>query len=93
MDSRELSEWQAYYHVEGYGELMAWLRMGIVCHQIDRWNRVRGTPDPPLAFIPFAPQAIRRRSQSMQQQKVIMDRAMAGFARFDALNRQRRGGA
>jgi hypothetical protein len=54
MTSAELSEWQALYQLEPFGDLRADLRAGIVAATVANVNRAKGTsPAKPSQFMPL----------------------------------------
>lgn len=53
-DSRELSEWMAYYRLEPFGEFRADVRAGMVASTFANVHRKRGAqPFSPLDFLAF----------------------------------------
>lgn len=54
MDSREFSEWMAYYGIEPWGEDRADLRSGILASITANINRKKNTkPYSPIDFMPY----------------------------------------
>jgi hypothetical protein len=54
VDSRELSEWMAFYSLDPWGEQRADLRHGISCALFAAAHTEKGKPSPkPSEFMPF----------------------------------------
>jgi hypothetical protein len=54
ISSAELTEWEAYYQLEPFGELRGDLRAGIVASAIVNVMAELKTPLTPIAFMPYA---------------------------------------
>jgi hypothetical protein len=55
VDSRELSEWMAFYSLDPWGDQRADLRHGISCALFASAHTEKGKPSPkPCDFMPFA---------------------------------------
>lgn len=69
MDSRELSEWMAYFGIEPFGEERADLRAGIVASTIANVNRGKNTN--PFAPKDFMPNFGKPKEQTPEQMKTV----------------------
>ena len=78
IDSHELSEWQAYYTLDPFGEERADLRAGIIASVIANVNRdpKKGPPFKPSQFMPL----IEEEEKVEQTQEVQMS-VLASIAR------------
>ena len=77
MTAGELADWETYYTVDPFGERRADLRHGILCSLTDACHRAKGSPQPPRAYMPFAPGG--QKGQSIEDQKAIFAAAKAAF--------------
>lgn len=54
LDSREFSEWIAYYSIEPWGEESAWLRHGINTSALVNMQIAKGKTTSPIDYMPYA---------------------------------------
>lgn len=69
MDSREISEWMAYYSMDPFGEVRADYRMAMLCCLTANINRGKGQPSKISDYMPeFGP----KKPQTMEEMKTIL---------------------
>jgi len=79
LTSKDLAEWAAYDTIEPFGEERADFRTGIICSQLDACHRVKGSVQPPIAFMPFSEKP--QHSQTEASMKAIFRDAKRSFER------------
>lgn len=79
MSSRELTEWQMFYHIEPFGGERADLQAGIVASTIANVNRGKGSKVfSPADFMPFAEKP-RKKKQTEAEIEAALDRFAAAY--------------
>jgi hypothetical protein len=76
LDSRQLSDWLAFYAIEPFGDERADLRMAINTSMLANINRdanVRKQPFTELDFMPFVPKQIKQKIDHKQQSRMIRE--------------------
>ncbi len=68
--SRELSEWQAYYKMEPFGQQNDWLRSGTVAATIANVNRDAKKRPRPYESQDFIPQFIEEETEDKSWQQI-----------------------
>ena len=69
MDSREISEWMAYYSMDPFGEVRADYRMAMLACLTANINRGNGQPFKVSDFMPeFGP----KKQQTVQEMKALL---------------------
>lgn len=53
MTAQDLVEWESLYAVSPWGEDRAEMLHGLLCSVIDACHRTKGTPEPPIAYMPY----------------------------------------
>ena len=75
VDSRELSEWMAYYQLEPFGNVREDLQAGIVASTIANVNRGKNDKAfQPSDFMPF----MEKPEQTVDDMKAVMDAIAKG---------------
>lgn len=70
LDSRQLSEWMAYYSIEPWGEQPAYLRAGVVASTMANVMRgKKGRSFTPDEFMPKEPKRPAPKVQTVSEQK------------------------
>lgn len=69
IDSRELSEWMAYWRIEPFGE--EWLRNAVLCMTI---NRANGGKEPLQTWMPYRGAPIEPQSEA-KMESILMAHA------------------
>jgi hypothetical protein len=69
LDSREISEWMAYYSIDPFGEVRADYRMAMSCCLLANINRGKGQPFKVSDFMPeFGP----KKEQTVDEMKALL---------------------
>ena len=79
MDSYEIQEWIEYSKVEPL-EYRADLRAGMICAVVANAHRGKGKPFKPEDFMP---EIAKKKEQSWQQQKAVVEMLNAAFGGKD----------
>ena len=92
MDCEDLRQWIEYYKTSPWGQERADLRAGIIASTFANANRAkRSRAYKPEDFMPtFGGTARRRPTQSIAEQKAIVERILAGNARAQAKHDERK---
>lgn len=53
LTAEELTDWEAGYAIDPWGEERADLRNGILCSLTDACHRDKGSPSPPVEYMPY----------------------------------------
>lgn len=79
INSRELTEWMAYYSIEPWGSIVEGYRDALTCATIANSGLLQASPKT-LKKKPFHPEDFllnkKKPKQTLQQQKLIMERNM-----------------
>ena len=86
MDSRELTEWMAYYALEPWGSTVDGYRQALTCATVANAGLMQAAPKT-LKKNPFHPKDFllstsSKRSQTIEEQKSIMERNMIAHNSF-----------
>ena len=73
MTAEDLTEWEALYSIDPWGEERADLRIGILASLTDACHRTKGQPKPPSHYTPLVKQeeGIKPR-QSLAEMKAVV---------------------
>lgn len=72
LTAEELIEWEIAYKVDPWGEERRETLHGVLCNLMDACHRTKGSPEPPLHYMPFM-KAIsdQGEGQSVEEMKAI----------------------
>lgn len=89
LDSRQISEWMAYYAIEPFGQYPEYLRAGIIAATIANVHQgKKGRRFTAEDFMPKEPSASRPKKQSVAEMKAIMQQ-IAGLTKKKKLTKKK----
>lgn len=80
LTAEELLEWEAAYAIDPWGDERRETLHGVLCNLIDACHRTKGSPEPPLHYMPFVKTLRGEREgggQSQEEMKEIWKTAVA----------------
>jgi len=80
MTAEDLTEWEALYTIDPWGEERADLRMGIMASLTDACHRAKGNPLKPADYMPFV-EVEAKPQQSQEDMKAVVARIKASQKR------------